>query len=54
MDSSFKTNQLSLPKINYELRIKDTFTEKPMSDKRKILDFQLKGDNKVVMLEFFN
>lgn len=37
MDSSFKSNHLLLPELNYELRIRNTITEKPQDDKRKIL-----------------
>lgn len=37
MDTSFKTRHLLLPELNYELKIRDTFTEKPVDDKRKIL-----------------
>lgn len=37
MEQSFKINHLLLPEINYELKIRETFTDKPMSDKRKIL-----------------
>lgn len=37
MDSSFKSNHLLLPELNYELRIRNTITEKSQDDKRKIL-----------------
>lgn len=37
MDSTFKLNHLLLPELNYELRIRSTFTEKPQDEKRKIL-----------------
>lgn len=37
MDISFKPNHLLLPELNYELRIRNTFTDKPHDDKRKIL-----------------
>lgn len=37
MDSSFKANHLLLPELNYELRIRNTITEKSHDDKRKIL-----------------
>lgn len=37
MDISFKANQLLLPELNYELRIRDVFTDRPIDEKRKIL-----------------
>lgn len=37
MDNLFKSNHLLLPELNYELRIRNTITEKPVEDKRKIL-----------------
>lgn len=37
MDISFKANQLLLPELNYELRIRDVVTDKHIDDKRKIL-----------------
>lgn len=37
MDTAFKSNHLLLTELNYELRIRDTFTEKSCEDKRKIL-----------------
>lgn len=37
MDISFKAVHLLLPELNYELRIRNTFTQKSQEDKRKIL-----------------